>query len=422
MRESLSASLHFPSGMLIPVLPRKEWYMPGIAALCVAYLMSQFYRSFLAVLSPVLATELGMTTEQLGMASGAWFATFALAQFPIGYSLDTFGPRRTAGVLHGLAAGGGAAVFAMASTPGDIILAMALIGIGCAPVLMAAFFLFARNFSAGGFATLGSTFIAVGTLGNIFGSSPLAWAINQYGWHVVAWFLCVFTTMVAMAVLLFVRDPEKIGDGEAGSNGSYLALMKIPQLWRIFPLILLGYGVAAGVRGLWAGPILRDVYGYDVAAIGNVTFFMAVALSIGSLAYGPMDRLLNSRKKVAMAGNLVVLACSAWLATGLPASVTMTSILFVLIGFFGTSYAVLTAHGKAFVPLEMTGRGVTLMNFFAIGGVGLLQWLGGYVVTRQTVTGDPQAGYQALFMLYATTLALALLIYAFARDSRPSDG
>ncbi|MEZ5790315.1 MAG: MFS transporter [Nitratireductor sp.] len=124
--------------------------MPGIAALCVAYLLSQFYRSFLAVLSPVLAIDLSMTPKELAMASGAWFAAFALAQFPIGYGLDTWGPRRTAGILHGVAAGGGAAVFAMATTPTEIIIAMALIGVGCAPVLMAAFFLFARNFSARG--------------------------------------------------------------------------------------------------------------------------------------------------------------------------------------------------------------------------------------------------------------------------------
>ncbi|MCB1450623.1 MAG: MFS transporter [Nitratireductor sp.] len=394
--------------------------MPGIAALCVAYLLSQFYRSFLAVLSPVLAIDLSMTPKELAMASGAWFAAFALAQFPIGYGLDTWGPRRTAGILHGVAAGGGAAVFAMATTPTEIIIAMALIGVGCAPVLMAAFFLFARNFSARGFATLGSTFIAVGTLGNIIGSSPLAWAINQYGWHLVAWFLCVFTTLTALAVLFLVRDPERVTGSGPNQNGSYLALMKIPQLWRIFPLILLGYGVAAGVRGLWAGPILRDVYGYDVTAIGTVTFYMAVALSVGSLAYGPMDRLLNSRKIVAMVGNLVVLACAAWLAMGLPVSVTQTSVLFVVIGFFGTSYAVLMAHGKAFVPAEMTGRGVTLMNFFSIGGVGLLQWLGGYVVTHYGVSSDPQAGYQALFIVYAATLAVALVIYGFARDSKPS--
>ena len=66
--------------------------MAGIAALAVAYVLSQFYRSFLAVLTPALTAELGATKADLSLASGVYFLTFALAQFPIGVSLDRFGP------------------------------------------------------------------------------------------------------------------------------------------------------------------------------------------------------------------------------------------------------------------------------------------------------------------------------------------
>ena len=49
--------------------------MAGIAALAIGYVLSQFYRSFLAVLTPALTTELGMTKVDLSVASGAWFAS-----------------------------------------------------------------------------------------------------------------------------------------------------------------------------------------------------------------------------------------------------------------------------------------------------------------------------------------------------------
>ena len=62
--------------------------MAGIAALAVAYVLSQFYRSFMAVLTPVLTTELGMSKVDLSVASGAWFAMFALAQLAVGIWLD----------------------------------------------------------------------------------------------------------------------------------------------------------------------------------------------------------------------------------------------------------------------------------------------------------------------------------------------
>ena len=102
--------------------------MAGIAALAFGYVLSQFYRSFLAVLTPALAVDLGMTKAELSVASAAWFVTFALSQFAIGVSLDSFGPRRTASLL--LAGGGalGAFVFSAATAPWMVIAGMALIG------------------------------------------------------------------------------------------------------------------------------------------------------------------------------------------------------------------------------------------------------------------------------------------------------
>jgi sugar phosphate permease len=117
----------------------------GLVALAVAYALSQFYRAFLAVLAPLLQAEIGTTAEDLAFGSGLWFATFAIMQIPVGHALDTIGPRRTAGVLL-FSAALGAAVFATASGPRAVAAAMGLIGIGCAPVLMAAFYIFARVF------------------------------------------------------------------------------------------------------------------------------------------------------------------------------------------------------------------------------------------------------------------------------------
>src|SRR6187401_3346079 len=100
--------------------------MAGIAALAIAYVLSQFYRSFLAVLTPVLGSELGVTKGDFSVASGAFFLTFAVSQFPIGVALDRIGPRRTAAVLLAVGAGGGTLLFSLATTPLMIITATGL--------------------------------------------------------------------------------------------------------------------------------------------------------------------------------------------------------------------------------------------------------------------------------------------------------
>ena len=71
----------------------------GLILLCLAYVLSQFFRAFLAVLSGVLGQDIGAAPDDLAFASGMWFLSFAAMQLPVGWALDHAGPRRTAAVL-----------------------------------------------------------------------------------------------------------------------------------------------------------------------------------------------------------------------------------------------------------------------------------------------------------------------------------
>jgi hypothetical protein len=59
----------------------------GLICLVAAYVLSQFYLAFLAVLAPVLQADLGAGPEDLALASGIWFLTFAVMQIPVGAAL-----------------------------------------------------------------------------------------------------------------------------------------------------------------------------------------------------------------------------------------------------------------------------------------------------------------------------------------------
>jgi len=395
--------------------------MAGIAAFAVAYILSQFYRSFLAVLTPALTAELGATKAQLSFASGAYFIAFALAQFAVGVSLDRYGPKRTAAVLLGVCGGGGAFLFAAASAPWMITAAMTLIGIGCAPVLMGSLFIFARTYPPARFAVLASWMVAFGTAGNVIGASPLANAAEAFGWRPVMAMLGVFTVLVAGIILLMVRDPQRHVEQGGGSGlGGYLELLRLRVLWPIIPLTALNYAPPAGIRGLWAGPYFADVYGADALAIGQATFFMALAMVAGAFLYGPLDTIFRTRKWVAIVGNSVGFCALVWLALNPVTSISASTTALIVIGLFGGSYGLLMAHARAFFPEHLTGRGVTLMNFFSIGGVGMMQFATGGVVTASTVPGDPAAAYAALFGFYVAMLGLALFVYLlFARDAKP---
>ena len=100
----------------------------GIAILGIAYILSQFFRSFLAVLSSVLANDIGAQPDDLAYALGLLFLVFAVMQIPVGWGLDRFGPRIVSSVLLLIGGGGGAFLFASAQNPSHINLSMALLG------------------------------------------------------------------------------------------------------------------------------------------------------------------------------------------------------------------------------------------------------------------------------------------------------
>jgi len=383
----------------------------GIAALVLAYVLSQFYRAFLAVMTPVLTEDLHVTAAELASASGWWFLAFAAMQVPIGGWLDRVGPRLTSGVLMAVGAAG-AVLFAQATGAMQIKLAMALIGIGCAPVLMASYFIYARQFSPAVFGTLAALTLGVGTLGNVASSLPLSWAVTAFGWRETVMGLAAITGVVALAILLLVRDPERL---DGARSGSLWELLKMPVLWPILIMMTVCYTPIAGLRGLWIGPYFADVHGADQLEIGRVSLWMGLAMVAGNFAYGPVDRWLGRRKALVVAGNAVMLACLValwWFAAAPP--VVAVAIL-VAAGFFGASFPIVLAHGRSFVPAHLTGRGVTLLNLFGIAPIGIAQIVTGRLHAATEAT-PPAAPYQAVFLFFAVTTAIGLFVYLWSQD------
>lgn len=389
--------------------------MTAIAVLAFAYVLSQFYRSFLAVLAPVLARDIGAEAADLARASGIWFLAFALMQVPVGLALDRFGPRRTAALLIALGGAGGAQLLALAEGPLGLALAMALIGTGCAPVLMAAYFLVARLHPARRFATIAGALVGIGSLGNLVGAAPLAAAVTAFGWRATMSGLALVTLLAALAVLLLARDPPRAAaSAEAAGLRGYLALFRIRGLWPVLPMMAVNYAPAAGVRGLWAGPWLEDAFGLGLGGIGEVTFAMAVAMIAGNILYGPLDRLVRARKPVVLVGNLLAAACCLLLAA-LPSGPFPVAVAgLVGLGLFGATFAVVVAHGRAFLPPELTGRGITLLNFFGIGWVGVMQLVTGAL--HGAGGGGGPVSWSLVFGAYGLTLLLGCLAYLASRD------
>src|SRR5262249_53766501 len=72
------------------------------------------------------------------------------------------------------------------------------------------------------------------------------------------------------------------------------AAMRIPSVGRLFLMQMATYSSFVIFAGLWGGPYLTHVYGYDLKARGALLLVPAVAQIVGLMLYGWSDRVFGS--------------------------------------------------------------------------------------------------------------------------------
>ena len=178
-----------------------------VATLGGIYVVSQFFRNSIGVIAPDLARELTMSAAEIGLLSSVFFFSFAAAQIPLGICLDRYGPKICMLVCAGIVAAG-AVLFSAGTSPGMLIAARILMGVGCCCYLMAPLALYAKRYSPEKFGTLVGIQLGVGTLGTLLATAPLAWSVASIGWR--ASFLAVAGLMVVAGamVAIVVREDK----------------------------------------------------------------------------------------------------------------------------------------------------------------------------------------------------------------------
>jgi predicted MFS family arabinose efflux permease len=377
-----------------------------------AYFISYFFRSANAVIAGDLAREMQLDAGQLGLMTSLFFAAFAAMQLPLGIWLDRWGSRW---VTPGLMWVGvvGAILFAIAPSFVPLAVGRALIGVGMAGVLMGSLKIFSQWFSASRFATISGLLIGIGALGALVAASPLAWLNAAIGWRAVFGIGAVATALVALSIMLWTRNtPANVEwTGGQGAPGSLALIFGDIRFWRMAPLAFFLAGVLMGFQGLWAGPYLFDVSGLDEFQAGNVLLWMAVGLVAGFVCSGWLaDTFGIARVTVAMS----LLFLFSQFALAARPDLIWVSPIYALFGFAGAINVMVATHARQLFPLHMTGKAVTAVNLFAIGGTFLLQWWMGLIINAFPVdaTGAyPPQAYTAALLFSGIGTTLALLWY-----------
>lgn len=406
-------------------LQRTHLFIPILGG---AYILSQFLRSSNAVVAPELRLEMALSPSDIGMLTGAFFLIFALVQVPVGIFLDRTGPRKVMAFMV-LFAGLGCLAYANADGFWSLSVGRGLMGFGCASILMGSYVVFARWFPKDKFSSYSATLVAIGNLGIILATLPLAAAVEVAGWRMAFNWAAGVSILVAVLIFIVIRDNPKPKVDETRVSETLIEsfmqlgiILKNKTFWTFVPLMLVGYSSVATIVTLWSGPYLEAVLGMDTIARGEVLLLMAVGAVLGPIILGHLDRVFDTRKYVVVVG--AGLSILLFIALALPVNfgVDGTSALFFLLAMTPGYLSVFMAHARAIYPDHLVGRGMTLANVANMGGVAILQVFTGYVL--QVVldkTGDVALAYHAVFGVLGFALLGALLIYMRSDDITPSE-
>jgi len=400
---------------------------PMIVALGCAYLIAHFYRVSTGVIAPDLMNEVGLSAEALGALSSAFFFAFALAQIPVGVLLDRFGPRLVIPGVTVLAIIG-AVIFALSHEALGLAIGRAFMGAGTAAVLMGTLVIGSRWFPPDRFGAVTSSFVALGTVGALLATTPLAFASDVLGWRGAFFGMAVLTLVAGAFVWLVVRDappghphfsrkPENLravwlGLGEVVRN------RRLPYILAINSVT---YGSTLTIVALWGGPYLTNVHGLDGVGRGNILLLATLGQVVGHVAYGQMDRWLDTRKWLIVGGACCFAIIFAILALVPQMPLWQVAALFTLMGMVSSYSSMITTHGRAIFPNHLVGRGMTTNNMSVFLGAAILQWLSGLVIGAALDAGLSEAeAFRVMFGFLAVLLVIGVSVYSRIDDAKPS--
>lgn len=388
--------------------------------------ISQASRTVMAIIGPLLATEFSLSASELGLLGACMFAAYGAAQLPVGIALDMFGPRRIQAAFSLLAAAG-FALFALSNGLAGFAIARAIIGIGIAAALMAIIKVNTQWFAPTQVATITGLAMMVGSLGSVLTTAPVQALLPALGWRGVFWILC--GTSVATALWIFVALRDKPVTNARRSLKTECAvigqILGSRMFWRFGPAASMLTILNFTYLGLWAGPWLRDVAGYDGAARAHTLLLYALAMMAG----GPMIGWAASRAQARAWPSMMVPAlCTAGLMAaqvGLmlqPSAPLLVNGLWVMFAFCGaggpTGYI---AVGQMF-PVEQTARVATAINALTLGCAFVLQSAIGAILDqwpRNAAGGwDPQGYSAALALSVGAQVLVAIHVSGVAARRR----
>jgi sugar phosphate permease len=271
--------------------------------------------------------------------------------------------------------------------------------------------------------------VAVGNLGNLAATAPLALSVAAIGWR--SSFFAIGIVQILVTVLVFgtVRDKPSIPEATAttapaadktGMMAAWGQIFGSRDFWLLGIIAFAWYGNYLALQGLWGGPYLMEVLHLSRAAAGTTLMFTSLGFIVGSSVTDSIARrVFCSYKKTLLAGQVILLILmSAFLGWAELIPHPLLLAVFFAIGLAVSSGVMIYPIIRAMFPVRIVGTALTSLNFFVLMGAATTQQIMGIIIGSfdSTNAGTLHAGLHAAFLLPVVCLALAIVLFMGARD------
>jgi len=405
---------------------RQRWVIFFVLALI--YILVYFYRVSLAVVARDLSRDLHLSPAQLGSLSSILFYAYALAQIPLGPMIDRLGSRVVISSCGVLTAVGGI-LFSQSGSMGEALVARVLLGLGTSSVLMATFTLFSHWFTKQEFGRVSGFMVAVGNLGNLAGTAPLALAVSLVGWRSSFLAVGILQALVTVLVFCVARDHPPAGTRPAGETGvpgqvgmleAWKEIFGNRDFWLLAAVAFSWYGNYLAVQALWGGPYLMEVLRFSREDTGRLLMCTSLGFISGSMVIDSVARkLLHSYKKTLLAGQAVLLfLMTGFLGPAESLSPLVLAVLFFALGLAVSSGVMIYPIVRSMFSVRIVGTALTSLNFFVLLGAASVQQVMGMILGSfgRLTPGAPGPAFHAAFQCPVAALAVAIALFFFAKD------
>ena len=332
-----------------------------------------------AVMVDDLMREFAVGAAVLGNLSAAYLYIYAGLQIPVGLFIDRFGLRGLIAGACGLTAIG-SIVFAFAETVTVAYLGRMLIGAGAAFSFVSALNMAARWFPSR-FAVLGGWAQMMGSAGGFAGQAPLGLAIGAFGWRSANIGLGVAGLILAVILLVTVRDPVTVHKADkiplwdglrrvAGNRQTWLAGAAAAGLTGM----LLAFG------GLWGVPYLMAARGLDKPDAAGLVSLTFIGWAVSAPLLGWFSDRIGRQRPIVIVGTIAATLSTGSLVLWPTMPIAPLVLALLVQGSFSASMIICFAVARESNPPELSGAALGLINTFVVGSGAVLQPLVGFVL------------------------------------------